>query len=198
WGVLAIPRIGQEVVVDFLHGDPDQPIVTGRTYHASNIPPGSLPGTKTQMAFRSKTHKGEGFNELKFEDAQGKEELAMHAQKDMKTTVKNDQTLTVEAGNRTLNILAGNETKTVAQGGLSESVCTMRSTSANKVQVKVNAGKSGTGTQLYEASDEITLKVGAGEIKMTPSSIVLKFSGSSIQLDAKGIFASGPVIHLNK
>lgn len=198
WGVLAIPRIGQEVVVDFLDGDPDQPIVTGRTYHANNVPPGSLPGSKTQMAFRSKTHKGEGFNELRFEDAKGSEGLFLHAQKDMTTTVKNDQTLNVESGNRTLNILVGNETKTVKQGGLSENICTMRSTSANKVQVKANAGKTGPGTQFYEASDDITLKVGTGEIKMTPASIVIKFSGSVIQLDANGIFAVGPVIHLNK
>ncbi|WP_082170755.1 type VI secretion system Vgr family protein [Yersinia pekkanenii] len=91
WGMLAIPRIGQEVVVDFLHGDPDQPIVTGRTYHANNIPPGSLPASKTQMAFRSKTHKGEGYNEMRFEDAKGKEELSMHAQKDMDTKVNNDR-----------------------------------------------------------------------------------------------------------
>lgn len=91
WGMLAIPRIGQEVVVDFLHGDPDQPIVTGRTYHANNIPPGSLPASKTQMAFRSKTHKGEGFNELRFEDAKGGEGLHLHAQRDMSTTVLNDQ-----------------------------------------------------------------------------------------------------------
>lgn len=198
WGMLAIPRIGQEVVVDFLHGDPDQPIVTGRTYHANNIPPGSLPASKTQMAFRSKTHKGEGFNEMRFEDAKGGEGLFLHAQKDMTTTVKNDQNLTVESGNRTLNILAGNESKTVKQGGLSENVCTMRSTDANQVQVKAKAGKSGAGTQLYEASDDITLKVGAGEIKMTTSSIVLKFAGSSIQLDAGGIFINGPVINLNK
>ncbi|NDL27979.1 type VI secretion system Vgr family protein, partial [Photorhabdus kayaii] len=71
WGMLAIPRIGQEVVVDFLNGDPDQPIVTGRAYHASNLPPGDLPGSKTQMALRSKTHKGDGYNELRFEDAKG-------------------------------------------------------------------------------------------------------------------------------
>ncbi|PHM70757.1 type VI secretion system tip protein VgrG [Xenorhabdus sp. KJ12.1] len=95
WGMLAIPRIGQEVVVDFLHGDPDQPIVTGRTYHASNIPPGGLPGSKTQMAFRSKTHKGEGYNELLFEDAKGSELLSMHAQKDMSTTVLNDRSTRV-------------------------------------------------------------------------------------------------------
>ncbi|AKH63592.1 type IV secretion protein Rhs [Photorhabdus thracensis] len=91
WGMLAIPRIGQEVVVDFLDGDPDQPIVTGRTYHASNLPPGTLPGSKTQMAFRSKTHKGDGYNELRFEDAKGSEALALHAQRDMNTVVLNDR-----------------------------------------------------------------------------------------------------------
>ncbi|PSH16017.1 phage baseplate protein [Yersinia pseudotuberculosis] len=196
--MLAIPRIGQEVVVDFLHGDPDQPIVTGRTYHANNIPPGSLPASKTQMAFRSKTHKGEGYNEMRFEDAKGGEGLFMHAQRDMSTTVKNDQSLTVESGNRTLNILVGNETKTVKQGSLSESICTLRSTDANAVQVKANAGKSGPGTQLYEASDDITLKVGPGEIRMTTTHIVITFAGSSIQLDAEGVFIDAPVINLNK
>ncbi|MGI3089805.1 bacteriophage T4 gp5 trimerization domain-containing protein, partial [Yersinia pseudotuberculosis] len=66
-------------------------IVTGRTYHANNIPPGSLPASKTQMAFRSKTHKGEGYNEMRFEDAKGGEGLFMHAQKDMTTMVLNDR-----------------------------------------------------------------------------------------------------------
>ncbi|EEW7664970.1 hypothetical protein D6Z49_25375, partial [Escherichia coli] len=58
---------------DFLNGDPDQPIIMGRTYHQENRTPGSLPGTKTQMTIRSKTYKGSGFNELKFDDATGKE-----------------------------------------------------------------------------------------------------------------------------
>ncbi|MDK7617542.1 type VI secretion system tip protein TssI/VgrG, partial [Escherichia coli] len=69
FGNLAIPRVGQEVIVDFLNGDPDQPIIMGRTYHEDNRSPGSLPGTKTQMTIRSKTYKGSGFNELRFEDA---------------------------------------------------------------------------------------------------------------------------------
>ncbi|EFH5851857.1 type VI secretion system tip protein VgrG, partial [Escherichia coli] len=69
FGNLAIPRVGQEVIVDFLNGDPDQPIIMGRTYHQENRTPGSLPGTKTQMTIRSKTYKGSGFNELKFDDA---------------------------------------------------------------------------------------------------------------------------------
>ncbi|EEU7649595.1 type VI secretion system tip protein VgrG, partial [Salmonella enterica] len=62
FGNLAIPRVGQEVIVDFLNGDPDQPIIMGRTYHQDNRSPGSLPGTKTQMTIRSKTYKGSGFN----------------------------------------------------------------------------------------------------------------------------------------
>lgn len=91
FGNIAIPRVGQEVIVDFLNGDPDQPIITGRTYHASNRSPGSLPGTKTQMAIRSQTYKGSGYNELMFEDATSQELLSMHAQKDMKTVVLNNR-----------------------------------------------------------------------------------------------------------
>ncbi|EPV6392328.1 type VI secretion system tip protein TssI/VgrG, partial [Escherichia coli] len=87
FGNLAIPRVGQEVIVDFLNGDPDQPIIMGRTYHQENRTPGSLPGTKTQMTIRSKTYKGSGFNELKFDDATGKEQVYIHAQKNMNTEV---------------------------------------------------------------------------------------------------------------
>lgn len=79
------------MIVDFLNGDPDQPIITGRTYHASNRSPGSLPGTKTQMAIRSQTYKGSGYNELMFEDATAQELLSIHAQKDMKTKVLNNR-----------------------------------------------------------------------------------------------------------
>ncbi|EOK4582760.1 type VI secretion system tip protein TssI/VgrG, partial [Escherichia coli] len=87
FGNLAIPRVGQEVIVDFLNGDPDQPLVMGRTYHEDNRSPGDLPGTKTQMTIRSKTYKGSGFNELRFEDATDKEQVYIHAQKNMDTEV---------------------------------------------------------------------------------------------------------------
>lgn len=91
WGNIAIPRIGHEVVVDYLEGDPDQPIVTGRTYHASNKPPYKLPENKTRMTIKSQTHKGKGFNELRFEDEAGQEEIFMHAQKDHNTVIENDE-----------------------------------------------------------------------------------------------------------
>ncbi|HCB2209308.1 TPA: type VI secretion system tip protein VgrG [Citrobacter farmeri] len=96
FGNLAIPRVGQEVIVDFLNGDPDQPIVMGRTYHQDNRSPGSLPGTKTQMTIRSKTYRGSGFNELKFDDATGKEQVYIHAQKNMDTEVLNNRTTGVK------------------------------------------------------------------------------------------------------
>jgi hypothetical protein len=95
WGGMALPRIGQEVIVSFLEGDPDQPIVTGRTYNANNMPPYDLPAEKTKMTIKSRTHKGEGFNEFRFEDEAGKEEIFIHAQKDQANVVLNDETTDV-------------------------------------------------------------------------------------------------------
>ncbi|CAM6859622.1 type VI secretion system Vgr family protein [Citrobacter portucalensis] len=114
FGNLAIPRVGQEVIVDFLNGDPDQPIIMGRTYHQDNRSPGDLPGTKTQMTIRSKTYKGEGFNELRFEDATAKEQIYMHAQKDMQTEVLNDKTTTVNHDHN--ETVKNNQTVTVGVG----------------------------------------------------------------------------------
>ncbi|MDU2940982.1 MAG: type VI secretion system tip protein TssI/VgrG [Enterobacteriaceae bacterium] len=113
FGNLAIPRVGQEVIVDFLNGDPDQPIIMGRTYHEENRSPGSLPGTKTQMTIRSKTYKGSGFNELKFDDATGKEQVYIHAQKNMDTEVLNDRTTDVRVNHT--ETIGGNQVITVKQ-----------------------------------------------------------------------------------
>ncbi|MBW9568448.1 type VI secretion system tip protein VgrG, partial [Escherichia coli] len=106
FGNLAIPRVGQEVIVDFLNGDPDQPIIMGRTYHHENRTPGSLPGTKTQMTIRSKTYKGSGFNELKFDDATGKEQVYIHAQKNMNTEVLNNRTTDVITASRRMRTMS--------------------------------------------------------------------------------------------
>lgn len=103
YGLIAIPRIGHEVIVSFLEGDPDQPIVTGRTFHATNQTPYLLPEHKTRTTLRTDTHKGTGFNELRFEDEATREQIYLHAQKDRDTVVNNihrqsiglDQHLTV-------------------------------------------------------------------------------------------------------
>ncbi|MBH3940808.1 type VI secretion system tip protein VgrG [Pseudomonas aeruginosa] len=95
WGHMAIPRIGQEVLVVFMNGDPDQPIIVGRTFMATQPPPYELPRHKTRMTIKSQTHKGQGFNELRFEDEAGQEEVFIHAQKDQNNVVNNDETTQV-------------------------------------------------------------------------------------------------------
>ncbi|MDD1796346.1 type VI secretion system tip protein VgrG [Enterovibrio sp. ZSDZ42] len=95
YGMVSIPRIGHEVIVSFLEGDPDQPIITGRTYHATNVPPYPLPANKTRTVIRTDTHKGKGSNEIRFEDEADKEEIYVHAQKDQNIVVENNETTTV-------------------------------------------------------------------------------------------------------
>lgn len=95
WGHVAIPRIGQEVIVSNFDGDPDQPVITGRTYNAHQRPPYELPANKTRMSIKSQTHKGEGFNEIRYEDEAGQEEIYIHAQKDQNNRVNNDETTSV-------------------------------------------------------------------------------------------------------
>src|SRR4051812_40393388 len=91
FGAIQIPRIGQEVIVDFLEGDPDQPIITGRVYNAHQMPPHKLPGAAVNSGIRSSTVKGQGNNELTFDDTAGKEHVYLRAQYGMSTMVGHDQ-----------------------------------------------------------------------------------------------------------
>ncbi len=98
WGAIHIPRIGQEVVVDFLEGDPDQPIIVGSVYNAEMMPPYKLPDHKTQSGIKSRsTLKGtpDNFNELRFEDKKGSEDIYFHAEKDFHRVVEHDDDLQV-------------------------------------------------------------------------------------------------------
>jgi type VI secretion system secreted protein VgrG len=91
WGSVCIPRIGHEVIVDFLEGDPDRPIVTGRVYHGTNRPPYALPDKKTMTAFKSNSSKGgSGFNEIRLEDKKGEEQIFVHAERNQDVRVKHD------------------------------------------------------------------------------------------------------------
>ncbi len=92
WGSMAIPRIGQDVIVQYVNGDPDQPMITGRTYCGDQLPPYDLPEHKTRMTIKSQTHKGDGFNELRFEDELGRQEVFIHAERDQNNVVKHNET----------------------------------------------------------------------------------------------------------
>ena len=89
---MAVPRLGQELIISYLDGDPDQPIATGRAYRQANLPPYELPKHKTRMTIKSRTHKGTGFNELRFEDEVGQQEVYIHAERDKNVYIKHDNT----------------------------------------------------------------------------------------------------------
>lgn len=95
WGMIAIPRIGQEVIVDFLEGDPDAPIITGRVYNAEQMPPYELQANMTQTGIKTRSSKGgsgANFNEIRFEDKKGNEQIFIHAEKNQDIEVENDET----------------------------------------------------------------------------------------------------------
>ncbi|MEP7125774.1 MAG: type VI secretion system tip protein TssI/VgrG, partial [Byssovorax sp.] len=104
WGAMHIPRINQEVLVDFFEGDPDRPIIVGRVYHGTNVPPYGLPASKTRSTIKSNsTPGGNGSNELRFEDKAGSEEIYLHGQKDWTIAIEHDKNQTV-GHDETLNV----------------------------------------------------------------------------------------------
>jgi type VI secretion system secreted protein VgrG len=122
WGGVANPRIGQEVIVDFLEGDPDQPIITGRVYNAEQMPPYELPGNQTQTGIKSRSSPeggAENFNELMFEDKKGSELVYLRAEKDYTNTVEHDEVRWVghdrwtEVDNDETNHIKNDRTETV-------------------------------------------------------------------------------------
>jgi type VI secretion system secreted protein VgrG len=91
WGAMFIPRIGQEVIVEFIEGDPDQPIITGRMYNAEQMPPYELPAEQTKSTIKTNSSKGgKGFNELRFEDKKGEEQIFIHGEKNVDIRVKHN------------------------------------------------------------------------------------------------------------
>ncbi|QXI51353.1 type VI secretion system Vgr family protein [Pseudomonas alvandae] len=162
WGSMAIPRVGQELVISYLDGDPDQPIATGTAYRETNLPPYPLPKHKTRMTIKSRTHKGEGFNELRFEDEMGQEEVFVHAQKDQNTVVKNNQSQSIGADRNSQ--VGQDETITVGR-------TRMRVVKANDT-LKVGGSKSDS------VANEYTVEVG--------NALRLKCGKTVIELQANG------------
>jgi type VI secretion system secreted protein VgrG len=124
WGAVHTPRMGQEVIVEFLEGDPDRPIITGRIYNADNMPPYELPTNKTQSGIKSRSSKGgsgDNFNEIRFEDKKGEELLSVHAEKDQSISVENDETHSVghdrskDVGNDEQSDIGNDRTETVGK-----------------------------------------------------------------------------------
>ena len=197
YGFMALPRIGHEVIVSFLDGDPDQPIITGRTHHVTNTPPYGLPEHKTRTTLKTKTHKGEGSNELRFEDEADQEQIYVHAQKDLDLltennrteVIRNDSHRTVE--NNDFSHVKGNEHRTV-DGEQRESVGSDYSLSIGG-SLHSKQGKN----QLVEAGTEIHHKAGMKVVIEAGAELTLKAGGSFLKLDPSGVTVSGPSVRMN-
>ena len=157
WGGLALPRVGQEVVVEFLDGDPDRPIINGRFYNGDMKPPQSLPGSKANMSIRSQSYPGGGgSNEITMNDTAGSELFYLHAQHDKVTEVGNDDHTDV-TGFQTLHV--GKDQSVAIDLNAQETV---------GINKKISVGTS----LLIEAGTSITLKCGASTIHMNQAGVI--------------------------
>jgi len=198
YGGIAIPRVGMEVLVTFLEGDPDQPLVTGCLYHKEHQVPYDLPANKTRTVFKTLSSPGGGgYNELRIEDRKGAEQIYLHAQRDWDENIEHDQKIRV-----------GHERhETVEANSYSEFRAEEhRATHADrKTEIRANDHltvgntqhlKIGTG-QFIEAGNEIHLSSGLKVVLEAGSELTFKAGGSFIKLDASSVTMVGPVIRMN-
>jgi len=205
YGAIFIPRIGQEVIVDFLEGDPDRPIITGRVYNADESVGYTLPTDQTKSFIKTSSSKGGGgYNELRFEDAKDKEEVFLQAQKDFNENIKNDHTVTV--GGYDTTTIKKNQTFHI-EGHHMVTVDGTGSSKASGPDGKEIKGGSLTitGNYLVSASDkisitapnEIKLSCGGSTITMVPDKITIH-SGGGAQIELTGdAVTQGKLVHLS-
>ncbi|MFO1350307.1 MAG: type VI secretion system tip protein TssI/VgrG [Gammaproteobacteria bacterium] len=220
WGALFLPRIGQEVIVEFLEGDPDQPIITGRVYNGVNKTPYSLPDEKTKSTLKSNSSKGgEGFNEIRLEDKKGSEQIFIHGEKDEDIRIKNDarewigserhmivkkkQFEQVE-GEKHLIIKAGD-------GGSGDQFEKVEGDKHQTVQGDHNQKVQGTLSlnvdmdqqekvgmnHALDAGMNIHLKAGMTVVIEGGVQVSLKVGGSFVDINPTGVFISGPMVMIN-
>jgi type VI secretion system secreted protein VgrG len=206
WGAIFIPRIGQEVIVSFLEGDPDRPIITGCVYNANQTVPYTLPDNGTRSTLKSSSSKGGGsneFNELRFEDKSGDEQLFMNAQKDMDINVKNDLREAI-ANNRSL-IVTKDQMESVG-GDLSLNVTgNINQKAGQNMSLQVTQNLTETSTSyshqanqaIYlkapqiciEADAQLTIKVGGNYVTLNPAEVAVV--GTMVMINSGGSPGSG-------
>ncbi|ABI55401.1 type VI secretion system Vgr family protein [Alkalilimnicola ehrlichii MLHE-1] len=197
YGGLFLPRVGHAVIVDFLAGDPDQPVITGRVYDGHNTPPYPLPAHKTRSVLRSRSQDGEGYNELHFEDAREAERIHLHAQRDLDLHTRNDRSETIGRhshlgvhGDRLAEI-HGDEHLTV-QGERRE-----RTGGDQHLSVEGTLHLKAGEAWLSECGRELHVKSGHKAVIDAGAEITLQAGGSFIKVDPSGITLSGPGIRMN-
>jgi len=219
WGAMFIPRIGMEVVVGFLEGNPDRPLVTGVVYNATQTVPYALPDNATRSTVKTNSSKGGGgFNEWRYEDKKGSEEIFMQAQKDYNWNVLNnetgivtqDQSITVQKGNRSITVSKGNETTTISEGDRSATVTKGNdSTTVSQGNRSVTVSAGNDSTTVSKGNHSLAVSAGGSKIttgqafevtadtsvKLTATaSIELTVGSNSIKIDPSGVTINGTMI----
>ena len=198
YGGIAIPRVGMEVLITFLEGDPDQPLVTGCLYHAEHVVPYDLPANKTRSLFKTLSSPGGGgYNELRIEDKKGAEQIYLHAERDWDENIEHDQKIRI--GNERHDTVEANsysefkaeEHHTTHADRKSEIKANDHLTVGNNQHIKIGTG------QFINAGQEIHLSSGQKVVLEAGSELTLKAAGSFIKLDASGITMVGPIIKIN-
>ncbi len=194
WGSCFLPRVGMEVVIEFLDGDPDRPLCIGCVYNGDNAPPYDLPDEKTKSTIKSNSSPGgDGFNELRFEDAAGSEEIYIHGQKDLTVEILNDTNTRIDhhethvvGGDRKVTVHGNQIVEIDGQPPEGGDGFKGSSTSVNG-DYKVNASK----TAFIGAPNSITLSCPGSSIKLEPGKITLSAGGgASLVLDGNAFMKS--------
>ncbi len=200
WGAITIPRVGQEVLVSFLEGDPDRPIITGRVYNAEQTVPYDLPANQTRSTFKTRSSKGGGtdnYNELRFEDKTGGEQIFLRGEKDFDTRLKNDLREWV-GNNRSLIVTqdqmekAGGDLHSQVTGNLNQKVGQNLS-----LQVGQNLYEKSGMNFAHEAGQIIHLKAGATLVLEAGAELTLKVGGNFIDINPAGVTIVGTMVMIN-
>jgi type VI secretion system secreted protein VgrG len=200
WGAIDIPRIGQEVIVEFLEGDPDRPIITGRVYNDDQMPPYALPDNMTRTTFMSRSTKGGGsanYNELRFEDKKGSEQIFLNAEKDMDFRVEHDSR---EYVGNDRSLIVKHDQKEKVEGDLHAEVTGNRNEKAGQnmsLQVGQNLQEKSGQNYAHEAGMEIHLKAGMNVVIEAGMQLTIKASGGFINIGPAGVAISGTLVLIN-
>ena len=217
WGMIAIPRIGQEVIVEFLEGDPDRPIITGRVYNADQMPPYALPGNMTQTGIKTRSTLGGGvanFNEIRFEDKKGDEQLYIHAEKNQDIEVENDETHSVgndrkktvdhdetthvkhdrtETVDNNETITIGNDRTETVNGNEKINIAKNRTESVTgneNVSITGNRDESVQGNETVSVTGKLDHSIMGAASYTSPTSITLNVGGSTVEIKPTSITLS--------
>lgn len=221
YGAQFLPRADDEVVIAFLEGDPDRPLCIGSVYTGTNKPPFPLPQNKTRSGIKTRSSKqgtADNSNHIYFEDEKGKEEINIHAERNLvtsveasetrtvgasrTTTIEKDETLTIKKGDRTETLEEGSDSLTISKGDRNADILEgidVLFVQQGDIEQSAPMGvfRSSTKTVHVDATQAIDILTGASSIKMTPSSVEIVCGASSIKMTPASIDIVSPMVKIN-